>query len=293
MISFGYLQIALLLTMLSSLLGCTEQQDAPRTTPDTFKVALLPDQNKDAVIDRHKLLFKHLQEEVGKNFELIVPSDYAATLNLFVEKKVDIAYFGGVTFVKAGQQVNAKPLVSRDIDGKFTSVVLINSKVDAKQLEDIKGKSFSFGSKLSTSGHLMPRYFFEQRNIIPESFFSKIIYSGAHDRTAMMVSQGEVDAGVVNASIVKTMFEDGRLQRSNVIVLWRSPQYQDYVWAIQPEIENRIRNKIRDSFLALNRNNETGRQILSDLEANYFIPVSHSDYEVLKSILNKQTTSNQ
>ncbi|NNE63430.1 MAG: phosphate/phosphite/phosphonate ABC transporter substrate-binding protein, partial [Gammaproteobacteria bacterium] len=185
----------------------------------------------------------------------------------------------------------AKPLITRDIDAEFTSVVMVNSKIQAKQLDDLKGRSFSFGSKLSTSGHLMPRYFFEQKKIIAESYFGKVIYSGAHDMTALMVSRGEVDAGVVNASIAQTMFEDGRLQRSKVKIIWNSPQYQDYVWAVQPDMDERVRYKIRDAFLALNSETETGRQVLSNLEANYFIPVSSSDYEMLENILDNLAVS--
>lgn len=282
-----YLLTAALLAVIA---GCNEEHSST-IIEGSYKVALLPDQQINTVIEKHDLLFQYLQQEVGANFDLIVPPDYATALKLFVEKKVDIAYFGGATFVKAKQQANAKPLIARDIDAEFTSVVIVNSKIQAKQLDDLKGRSFSFGSKLSTSGHLMPRYFFEQKNIIAESYFGKIIYSGAHDRTALLISRGEVDAGVVNASIAQAMFEDGRLQRSKVKIIWHSPQYQDYVWAIQPDMDDHVRYKIRDAFLALNSETETGRQILSNLEANYFIPVSASDYEMLESILDNLAVS--
>lgn len=289
MIAPAYLQLTLLLLLASVLSGCTEQQEGSGVDANTIRVALLPDQNRETVIAKHELLFKHLEKETGKKFELVVPIDYAATLTLFVENAVDMAYFGGVTFVKAGLQTSTIPLVSRDIDGEFTSVILVNSSINLKELEDLKGKSFSFGSKLSTSGHLMPRYFFENRSITAESYFSRVVYSGAHDKTALMVSNGEVDAGVVNANIVDIMFRDGRLQQSKVKIIWRSPKYQDYVWAIQSGIDEKIRNRIRDAFLLLNSENETGQQILASLGANYFIPVHDSDFEILKNIIVKQT----
>lgn len=287
----NFLKLSLLLTIISTSPGCSEQQSSG-SKPNTIRVALLPDQNKTTVIDKHKLLFEYLKQGIGIDFELIVPADYETTLKLFIDGKVDIAYFGGATFVKAEQQARAVHLISRDIDADFTSIVLVNSSIDANQLKDLKGKSFSFGSKLSTSGHLMPRFFFEERDIAAETYFSKVVYSGAHDRTALMVSEGEVDAGVINSYIYRTMLEDGRLQQSKVKLIWHSPKYQDYVWAIQPNIDVRIRNKIRDSFMALDYESEAGAKILKDLNANYFIPVSNNDYEVLRSILNRQAVSN-
>ena len=44
------------------------------------------------------------------------------------------------------------------MDEEFHSVFIAGADTGIESLEDLKGKSFTFGSESSTSGHLMPRY---------------------------------------------------------------------------------------------------------------------------------------
>ena len=69
-------------------------------------------------------------------------------------------------------------------------------------LEDLKGKSFTFGSESSTSGHLMPRYFLTEAGIDPNTDFNgKPNFSGSHDTTYKLVESGAFKAGALNVSV--------------------------------------------------------------------------------------------
>ena len=121
--------------------------------------------------------------------------------------------------MKANFEYGAVPLVMRDVDSRFTSVLVVAGE-GFKTFEELQGKRFSFGSKLSTSGHLMPRHFLQvERGVTPEKYFRSILYSEKHDRTAYWVRDGEVDAGVVNAEIIREMFADGRLRPGDVRII--------------------------------------------------------------------------
>lgn len=54
------------------------------------------------------------------------------------------------------------------------------------RITDFKGKVFSSGSNLSTSGHLLPRHFLKEMGIEPENYFSWVDYSGKHDLAAKL-----------------------------------------------------------------------------------------------------------
>jgi phosphonate transport system substrate-binding protein len=53
---------------------------------------------------------------------------------------------------------NAIPIAQRAEDEKFISRYIVPVNSPAKSLQDLKGKTFAFGSPSSTSGHLMPRF---------------------------------------------------------------------------------------------------------------------------------------
>ena len=272
----------LLILLFSLFVACSDENNKP-----TIRVSLLPDTSKEQLISRYVPLLDYITEKTGTHFELVLVDSYKDLYNKFKNKEVDLAYFGGYTYVKARLTSQAEPLIFRDTDERFYSVILVKKNNPAKTLHDLKNTDFSFGSKLSTSGHLMPRYFFSKQKIEPESFFKNIIYSGAHDKTAQLVNSNKVTAGVANAEIVKRMFNDGRLNKKSVRILWTSPPYPDYVWAIQPYIPNSTKNDIREAFLSLNQENKKHAELLAKVGAKHFLPATHENFAILEDTIKK------
>ena len=277
--------IFLVVTLVS---GCDDSPNsASTTTPDIIRIAPLPDHAPELMRERYLPIIDYLTKQTGIKTELVIADSYQHLLDLFHTGDIDIANFGGVTFIKARKLDGAKPMVLRDIDGLFSSVVLVNADIHAEGLQALKGKAFAFGSPLSTSGHLMPRYFFNKQNITPEDFFSKIEYSGAHDKTVYMVRDKEVSGGVANAGIVDEMYLDGRINKSKVRVLWESPTYADYVWAIQPHISGEIKSQLESAFINLQSSDPAQKKLLDKLNANYYISANDGDFSVLEGIYNE------
>jgi len=281
-------KLSLLLVLLSVLLstfvtGCSEPK-SNRKMPSVLKIGILPDQGREALLKRYTPLFTYLSEKLDRPYEVVIPESYADLLALYGEKKIDIAYFGGYTFIQANEKFQAKAVVMRDVDVRFNSYFIARGNSNLGNISDYKGKKFAFGSKLSTSGHLMPRYFLQKKNINPEQFFDKIEYAGSHDKTAMMVQNGFVDIGVANSKIIKMMFEDGRLNKDLVTVIWETPPYPDYVWAAQFDFEPSVIIKIRDAFLSLSPLDQKHVRILSKIDAGGFLPASRSDFSRLAEI---------
>ena len=156
---------------------------------------------------------------------------------------------------------------------------------EKKNLEDFKDAKISFGSRLSTSGHLMPRYFLTERKIDPEAFFSEVLYSGSHDKTAYWVRDGKVDLGAANNQVIRKMFREGHLKRDDIRILWETPVYSDYVWAMQPDLDKAIQSRLLDCFLALSPLNSEHRQILKALGAGGFLPANNADFALLRKVI--------
>lgn len=254
-------------------------------TPAVIRVGVLPDMDREELLRRYKPLLDHLSAETGFAFELATPESYDELVKLFRDGAVDLAYFGGLTFVRAHVFHGAQPLVMRDVDTRFTSYFLARPGNLASGLGDFKGRIFSFGSRLSTSGHLMPRQFLKtNKEIEPEAFFGEVRYSGAHDKTAYWVRDGEVDLGVANSEIIKAMHRDGRLKKGDLRVLWETPPYPDYVWAVRRGVNETIMSRLRDAFLSLEVGNRDHAGILLLMGAGSFLPAGVNDFMSLKLI---------
>ena len=125
-----------------------------------FRVTAIPDESPTELARKAAPLMKYLEAQLGMKVEFTPVTDYAAAVEALANRKVDLAWFGGFTFVQANARSGGKavPLVQREEDEKFRSV-FITSDPAIRQLTDLKGKDVSFGSQSSTSGHLMPRSF--------------------------------------------------------------------------------------------------------------------------------------
>ena len=269
-------------TALSSLLSIP-LLSPDKITPSVLRVGVLPDENTEVLRNRYAPLLKYLSETIGIDTQLILPSNYQELSTQFRDGEIELAYFGGLTFVQASMNSDAEPLVMRDIDRRFVSWFLARPNEDKKQLSDFEGMHLSFGSQLSTSGHLMPRHFMNsEMQIEPENFFSAVDYSGSHDKTAFLVRDGGVDLGVANSVIIRNMIRDGRLGEDELQIVWETPPYVDYVWAVQKLLDETIKNNLRDAFLALDPSKLNHKTILTSVGAGSFLPAGNRDFQSLK-----------
>ncbi|HYQ38757.1 MAG TPA: putative selenate ABC transporter substrate-binding protein [Pseudomonas sp.] len=245
---------------------------------EVLKVSAIPDEAPTELLRKFKPLGAYLEKQLGMPVEFVPVADYAAVVEGIAADRVDLAWLGGFTFVQTRLKTgNAIPLVQREQDEKFTSK-FISADPAVKSLQDLKGKTFAFGSVSSTSGSLMPRYFMQKDGIVPEQFFSRVAYSGAHDATVAWVQAGKVDAGVLNASVWDKLLAAGKVDTSKVHVFATTPAYYDYNWTVRGTLDPALTAKIKQAFLALDPANPEHKAILDLQAASRFIETKPENY---------------
>ena len=254
-------------------LSCALSQAA-----DVLRVSAIPDEAPTELQRKFKPLGAYLEQQLGMKVEFVPVSDYAAVVEALASDRLDMAWLGGFTFVQTRLKTgNAIPLVQREQDEKFTSKY-ITANPAVKSLQDLKGKTFAFGSVSSTSGSLMPRFFMLKDGIKPEEFFSRVAYSGAHDATVAWVQAGKVDGGVLNASVWDKLVAAGKVDTSKVVVLGTTPPYYDYNWTVRGNLDPVLTDKIKAAFLALDPAKPADKAILDLQAASRFIPTTAENY---------------
>jgi len=245
----------------------------------TLRVSAIPDEAPTELMRKFEPLGKYLEAELGMPVTFQPVSDYAGVVEALGAKRLDLAWLGGFTFVQAKLRTgDAVPLVQREQDEVFTST-FITADPDVKAHADLKGKSFAFGSVSSTSGHLMPRYFLQQEGIDPDTFFSRVGFSGAHDATVAWVESGKVDAGVLNSSVWEKLLEQDKVNTDKVRVYAVTPTYYDYNWTVRGDLDPALVEKIKAAFLALDPANPEHKAILDLQRASRFVPTKAENYQ--------------
>ncbi|QBE62047.1 putative selenate ABC transporter substrate-binding protein [Pseudoduganella lutea] len=244
-----------------------------------LRVSAIPDEAPTELQRKFKPLGEYLSKKTGLKVEFTPVTDYAASVEGLVNNKLDMVWFGGFTFVQAKDRSKGQvvPLVQRVEDEKFRSVFITTSPSITK-LADLKGKTLSFGSESSTSGHLMPRSFLLAAKIDPDSDLKRIAFSGAHDATVAAVSGGKVDAGALNISVWEKLVGEKKVDTSKVRVFYTTPTYYDYNWTVRADMPADLKKKITDAFLALDPSTPEGKEILDLQRATKFIPTKAENY---------------
>jgi len=197
---------------------------------------------------------------------------------------INLGLFGDVTFVRENEKAGALPLALRDIDEKFSSIIVVRPENSAKSLSDLKGSRFMFGSKFSTSGHLIPRYFMSLNNIKPENFFGSVDFNGAHNKTILSVINGHSDAGVTNYKIIEEILLDGRIHKRKIRASRESPTYTDYIWSAQETMDIISREKLINALLSLTLYKPETKTILESVKSNHYLPESIENFQQPKQI---------
>ena len=250
----------------------------------TLKVSAIPDEAPTELQRKFAPLGKYLEANIGMPVEFIPVTDYAATVEGLAAKKLDMVWYGGFTFVQARIRTNgtAIPLVQRVEDEKFQSVFITQPNSGINSLADLKGKTFTFGSPSSTSGHLMPRWFLLQQGLEPDKDFKRVAFSGAHDATALQVAGGKVDAGAMNISVWHKMLEEKKLDPSQIKVFYTTPPYYDYNWTVRGDLDPALVQKLKDAFLGLDPTQPAHKEILDLQRASKFIPTTPENYKSIE-----------
>src|SRR5215510_10502531 len=181
--SKSIVRLLVLILCLPLFTACSAKEQEP------LLISAIPDQYPAVLEELYTNVANYLEQELGIPVEYQAEATYDSVVSAFSLGQLDLVWFGGLTGVQARLRVEgAQAIVQRDIDATFQSVFIANANAGLEPfdsvdgLAELAGHSFTFGSKSSTSGYLMPLYFLGQANIDADANFDgPPFFSGSHD----------------------------------------------------------------------------------------------------------------
>lgn len=249
-----------------------------------LRVSLAPDELPSIMRRKFKPLSDYLEKKIGMKVEFRAMASEDALVNALAANKLDMVWFSGFGFIQARMRSNDRvvPIAQRAEDAQ-TKSVFITTHDDITRLEDLKGKTFAFGSETSTPDHLMPRSFLRAAYIDPDNEMKRVIYAGAPDKVVAAVAGGEADAGVLSSTAWEKMLADGKADPRVLHVFYSTPGYCDYNWTARADMNANLRQKLTEAFLSLDRNFGQDKEILDLQHASRFIPTDAENYSAIET----------
>ena len=211
----------LIRTLFASLLLASAAAPALAAEPPLkFGVGLFqPDRERNDAT--YRPLAEHLAQRLGRPVELRTVDTWEGLAKSLANGETDLALMGPWGYVLANHAAGAQVVSTILYEGKpeYFAIMITHPDSGIRSLADLKGRSFAFGDKGSTSGYLIPLHHFMQQGIDPEKYFSKVLYT-KHQAIETQVAAGQLDAGADYNRNRDAMIAQGLIKAERSKILW-------------------------------------------------------------------------
>ena len=256
---------------------------------NTFVFTAIPDEDESKLRSRFDKVATYLTNQLDIEVKYIPVKSYGAAVTAFRNNQVQLAWFGGLSGVRARALVSGSTAIAQGVeDPKFQTYFIAHSSTGLKKSSNfpimIAGKTFTFGSKGSTSGRLMPEFYIRKNfSNSPNKVFSRVGYSGNHSRTISLVESGAFQIGATNFQVWKKDLAAGKIDTSKVAVIWETPSYPDYNWSIRGDVDKNfgsgLTERVKTALLNLK-----DPDLLASFPRKGFIPASNADFRSIVTV---------
>ena len=222
--------------------------------------AIIPSENASGVTERYTPFVQYLAKELGTKVTLRIANDYAAIIEGQRTGNIHIASYGPSSFARArmtGAKVDAFA-IETNLDGTkgYHSVFYVKKDSPYQKVEDLKGKNLGLVDPNSTSGNNVPRFALNGMKIEPETFFSKVVYTGSHENAIIALQQGTVDIAAnwwndEQESNLQRMARKNMAKAEDFRIIFKSEQIVNSPMAYLTDMPEELKTKIRDAVLNL------------------------------------------
>jgi phosphonate transport system substrate-binding protein len=176
--------------------------EPPTATPEPsigseehpIKVLFVPSVDANVIVTGGQVMADALKEATGLNFEVSVPTSYAATIEEMCASPADT-----MAFIPAFGYVLANNLCGVDVAFKATrrgwgvywTMFVVARDSDIQSIEDLEGKKWAYPDAGSTSGYLVPKVMLDEAGVTP----GEVLEAGGHPQAVRAVVAGEADFG--------------------------------------------------------------------------------------------------
>jgi phosphonate transport system substrate-binding protein len=190
-----------------------------------------PDREKNDAT--YRPLAAYLGAKLGRAVELKTVDTWEGLAKSLANGETDMALMGPWGYVLANHEAGAQVVSTILYDGKpeYFAIIVTHPDSGIKTPADLKGRTFAFGDKGSTSGYLIPLHYFMSQGIDPDKYFAKVLYT-KHQAIETQVAQGTLDAGADYNRNRNAMIEQGLIKAERSKIIWQSAPLPNDAFAV-------------------------------------------------------------
>ncbi len=261
--------------------------------PDVLRFSMIPTEETTQELSLYEPMVNQLKSATGKEVEFFLPTSYASVVEAMLGGFVDIGMHGPYSYVIAQEKDPSLKVFAtyakhpghfQEEGPGYKAVLVSRSDSGIEKIEDLEGTVVGLTDPASTSGNLLPRVSFT--DVIGaqlEDHFSRVVYTGGHDLSAIAVLEGQVDVAFVATHRLDNVIDRDLATMEDYNVIWSSPVIPQDPFVVSGKLCDDLVGQISNAFLTLNESDE-GRQYLENVNASKFVAMTDADYDIIRAL---------
>lgn len=266
--------------------------------PKVLRFSIIPTEETIQELTIYKPVIDILAKNTGKKIEFYMPTSYASVIEAMLGNWVDIAVHGPASYVIGNEKsktievfatyAKAKGIFQEEGPG-YHAVLVVKKGSKFTDIKSLKGAVVALADPASTSGNLLPRVEFAGTigGVELEAYFSKVVYSGSHDKSAVAVHEGKADAAFVATHRLDNVIQRGLAKAEDFVVLWKSRLVPQDPFTYRAQLCPELKDKIKATFLGLHTQ-PAAEKFLKNLQSIKFVAMESKDYDIIRDLRKAQ-----
>jgi phosphonate transport system substrate-binding protein len=297
---FTALAALLLTTTLFSVTGCNNtpssgtsssggKEDLPTATsarPERLIFGFIPSAEADKIAEDAKPMAEFLSKELGIPVETMTTTDYVGLVEAMGSKKADIGSLAPLIYVLAKDQGAADVVLKTSRKNSLTYHTMFITRADSgiKSIEQAKGKRMAFVDASSASGYLFPAAYLKSKGYEPETFFSQVVFAGAHDKAVQAVYNGDVDVAAVYDDARNKVEKTVPDVKQKVVIIGKTEEIPNDTISVRTGLDPALVKQIKDGLIKYAHSPEGKKTLYEVYEVDDLVEAQDGDYDSVREV---------
>lgn len=259
-----------------------------RSVADTIhplRVAIAGVISPKETIVYYEEMIRYISEKMHRPVQIEQRKTYGEINERIAKNQIDFAFVCSGAYVESIPKKTMEILVVPVVHGEpfYQAYVITNRNSGIKRFEEFHGKTFAFTDPLSNTGYF---YVFNKVKNLGgsiETFFSKTLFTYAHDYSIQMVSKKIVEGATVDGLIYEYLKEFSPERVRDIVIIEKSEKYGIPPVVIPQGIQKETKEQIRKIFLDMNKDSD-GKKILDKLMIDKFELGDEKNYSSIRVV---------
>lgn len=254
--------------------------------PYKLKVAIASMISPKETFTYYEELIRYIGEKAKLPYEFKQRKTYGEVNEMLGRGDLDFAFICTGAYTELRKKYPVEIIALPVVNGKSTynAYIITHKESGIEKFTQLKGKSFAFTDPYSNTGYNYTIKMLKENGLYKEGFFSKTVFTYAHDYSIQAVARKIVDGASVDGLVFEFLRKKYPEKVKNISIIHISKEFAIPPFVVNAKLDKQIKKQIKNTLLSMHESKE-GQVILEKIGIDKFIEGRDELYDSVREIM--------